>query len=366
MLGVTDYQRIRTGEPPVIGTNPDRDPGAEFTKFGWTLFGVNPLGKVGEDTAKQFFLRNGQEEFEKLCSSDVLGVTDQEDSTQFVHSDFKAQISRYGEGYYEARLPLKASQAVLPENKEMIKPTKVMTCMENSDTDQMLQKYTLTKLLRVTAFMRCFCANAKGAGYKGPLTTEEIQNAEMLWVRKMQIELKEDVSLPLQLNNTGIWRVNSRIQGYKLIYIPRGTGFDILMVRHFHQLIGHGGVSLTMGKVRERFWIPKLRTIVKSVWKLGQIEDEIKGKDGIVRGYKIKTGNGYIVERPLQLICDLEIGGKTSSQGNKKERDNNHTDSRETDANKRRRVGAPRLSKINARNRIAGIYKEEQENEDDD
>ena len=377
VLGVTDYQRIRTGEPPVIGTNPDRDPGAEFTKFGWTLFGVNPLGKVGEDTAKQFFLRNGQEEVEKLRSLDVLGVSDPVDSTQCGHSDFKAQISRHGEGYYEARLSLKASQAVLPENKEMIKPTKVMTCMENSVTDQMLQKYTLTKLLRVTAFMRRFCANAKGAGYKGPLTTEEIQNAEILWVRKMQIDLKEDGSLPLQLDNTGIWRVNSRIQGYKPIYIPRGTGLDILLVRHFHQLIGHGGVSLTMGKVRERFWIPKLRMVVKSVihkcykckkhrakrlaarptaalpefrttltkrmryiqtckehtrkrclreyiyaleerqrhnntsrgqlptkgsvvlitdnsklksvWKMGRIEDEIKGKDGTVRGYKIKN-----------------------------------------------------------------------------
>ena len=653
MLGVTDYQRIRTGEPPVIGTNPDRDPGAEFTKFGWALFGVNPLGKVGEDTAKQFFLRNGQEEFEKLCSLDVLGVTDPVDSTQFVHSDYKAQISRHDEGYYEARLPWKTSQAVLPENKETIKPTKVMTCMENSVTDQMLQKYTLTKLLRVTAFMRRFCANAKGAGYKGPLTTEEIQNAEILWVRKMQIDLKEDGSLPLQLDNTGIWRVNSRIQGYKPIYIPRGTGLYILLVRHFHQLIGHGGASLTMGKVRERFWIPKLRMIVKSVihkcykckkhrakrlaarptaalpefrttltepfavtgvdfagpllyrseqkttekayiilytcastravhlkivkgmgvadfqrsfkeftarrglpdkiisdnaktfkaakdwllklkidadlhnylakhqirwqfnlsrapwwggfferligimksclskmignamlkfeeleevlldtecimnnrplcylgedhdfpvitpnllmrgqttavldqdvdllddksavtkrmryiqtckehtrkrwlreyiyaleerqrhnktsegqlptkgsvvlitdnsklksvWKMGRIEDEIKGKDGTVRGYKIKTGNGYIVERPLQLICDLEIGGKTSSQGNEKVGDNNHTDSRETTTNERRRVGAPRLSKISARNRIARIYREEQENEDDD
>ena len=138
MLGVTDYQRIRTGEPLVIGTNPDRDPGAEFTKFGWTLFGVNPLGKVGEDTAKQFFLRNGQEEVEKHCSLDVLGVTDPVDSTQFVHSDFKAQISCYDEGYYEARLPWKTSQAILPENKEMIKPTKVMTCIENSVTDQML------------------------------------------------------------------------------------------------------------------------------------------------------------------------------------------------------------------------------------
>lgn len=26
-----------------------------------------------------------------------------------------------------------------------------------------------------------------------------------------------------------------------------------------------------------------------------------------MRGYKIKTGTGYVVERPIQLVCDLEI-----------------------------------------------------------
>lgn len=42
-------------------------------------------------------------------------------------------------------------------------------------------------------------------------------------------------------------------------------------------------------------------------WKLGKIIDKIVGKDGVIHGYKIKTGNGYIIERPVQLIADLEI-----------------------------------------------------------
>ena len=37
---------------------------------------------------------------------------------------------------------------------------------------------------------------------------------------------------------------------------------------------------------------------------------KITGKDGTVRGLKLKQGNGYIVERPLQLVCDLEVGGE--------------------------------------------------------
>ena len=94
MLGVTDFRRIRTDEPPLIGNKPDRDPGADFTNFGWTLFGVTLGGTLGEDTGKQFFLQNRQKEFQKLCSLDVLGVTDPIDRSQFVHSDFKVQISR--------------------------------------------------------------------------------------------------------------------------------------------------------------------------------------------------------------------------------------------------------------------------------
>ena len=48
----------------------------------------------------------------------------------------------------------------------------------------------------------------------------------------------------------------------------------------------------------------------KALWKLGRVVSKISGKDGIVRGLKLKQGNGYVVERPLQLVCDLEIGGE--------------------------------------------------------
>ena len=35
----------------------------------------------------------------------------------------------------------------------------------------------------------------------------------------------------------------------------------------------------------------------------------VTGKDGAVCRLKLRQGNGYVVERPLQLVCDLEIGG---------------------------------------------------------
>ena len=46
----------------------------------------------------------------------------------------------------------------------------------------------------------------------------------------------------------------------------------------------------------------------KARWKLGRVVGTVTGKDGAVRGLKLRQGNGYVVERPLQLVCDLNIG----------------------------------------------------------
>lgn len=47
----------------------------------------------------------------------------------------------------------------------------------------------------------------------------------------------------------------------------------------------------------------------KANWKVGRIINPIIGLDGVTKGYKIPTGSGYVIERPQQLVCDLEIGG---------------------------------------------------------
>ncbi|CAB4034596.1 Pro-Pol poly [Paramuricea clavata] len=73
MLGVADFQRIKSSESPILGNQPEKDPGAEFTMLCWTLYGSV---RTSDQSDKQFLLNTGQEEFERLCSGDVLGVTD--------------------------------------------------------------------------------------------------------------------------------------------------------------------------------------------------------------------------------------------------------------------------------------------------
>ena len=44
----------------------------------------------------------------------------------------------------------------------------------------------------------------------------------------------------------------------------------------------------------------------KALWKLGRVVDTIISKDGVVRGLKLRQGSEYNVERPLQLVCNVE------------------------------------------------------------
>ena len=50
---------------------------------------------------------------------------------------------------------------------------------------------------------------------------------------------------------------------------------------------------------------------LKPSWNLAKVIKEVKGKDGVTRGLELKSTSGYTVQRPLELIRDLEIGGTT-------------------------------------------------------
>ena len=58
-----------------------------------------------------------------------------------------------------------------------------------------------------------------------------------------------------------------RLQGFYPLYIPDSTTFAEKFVQQAHLATLHGGVSLTMSKVREQHWIPRLRRLVKRVIK---------------------------------------------------------------------------------------------------
>ena len=85
-------------------------------------------------------------------------------------------------------------------------------------------------------------------------------------------------------------------------------------------------------------------------WKPGKIVDRITRKDGTVRGCKARTGNGYITERPIQLVADLEIRKTTAKDAAKLNPDAQTFEPRQRNE---------RSTKSNANNRIYGIVMNE-------
>ena len=58
-------------------------------------------------------------DYEELCKLDVLGLADSPTGAQgVVYDEFKEQLRRSEEGWYETGLPWKGDHPPLPSNKE--------------------------------------------------------------------------------------------------------------------------------------------------------------------------------------------------------------------------------------------------------
>eukprot|EP00794_Sanderia_malayensis_P007573 gene7573-biopygen6100 len=112
ILGANEYSRIKTDEKPKIGT--PGEPIAEVTKFGWTIMSPGSESKLGN----VYLTRSSNEDYEQLCSLDILGLIDKPDGDQQqVYEDFKEQLSRHPDGWYETGLLWKNSHDMLHNNK---------------------------------------------------------------------------------------------------------------------------------------------------------------------------------------------------------------------------------------------------------
>ena len=71
--------------------------------------------------------------------------------------------------------------------------------------------------------------------------------------------------LNLVPNEDGVLECHGRVQGKHPVYIPADATFTRTLVQRIHAETFHGGVPLTMAAIREMYWIPTLRKLVKSV-----------------------------------------------------------------------------------------------------
>ena len=88
------------------------EPVAEFTRFGWSL--MSP----GEDGKKSLgcLAVNAISDYDNLCALDVLGLADDAGSENSVMEEFKEQLTRSDEGWYETSLPWRPNHPPLRSN----------------------------------------------------------------------------------------------------------------------------------------------------------------------------------------------------------------------------------------------------------
>ena len=108
----------------------------------------------------------------------------------------------------------------------------------------------------------------------GPLTTEETNKANVFWVQRVQTRVpldkyyqEDQLQLNLQPNSEGVLECGGRIQGHYPVYLPDSQRYTEKFVPQAHLTMRHGGVSSTMAKVQEQYWVPYLRRLTKRVVK---------------------------------------------------------------------------------------------------
>ncbi|XP_025262292.1 uncharacterized protein LOC112637249 [Camponotus floridanus] len=161
-----------------------------------------------------------------------------------------------------------------------------LTTTEKAEPEMLLRFSDLHRLLRVTAWCCRWRGNPPSSRAHLNLTPDELKAALLLWLRLVQAfhfskeitALKQNQKLvkgPIMkltpfLDDHGIIRVGDRLKHAVLsederhpIILPPESWMTQLLVKAHHKRTLHGGVQLTLGLLRLRYWIPRGRSIVK-------------------------------------------------------------------------------------------------------
>lgn len=165
-----------------------------------------------------------------------------------------------------------------PESLAEAKTTReiLTTAMtENDALDHLLDKYPLKTVLRIGAWIYRFiynCQKNPGRKQQGPISTQEVEQQKLWWIKQAQKAAQhssqfqaDQLQLNLQLNGQQVLECRGRIIGEYPIYLPDNHSFTQKLVFQAHLATLHGGVGLTMAKVREKYWVPRLRRLVKKM-----------------------------------------------------------------------------------------------------
>ena len=166
---------------------------------------------------------------------------------------------------------LKSSLETQQEEKPMREIVFFAADRQNDEFDELLLRRAYWSTIRTTAWILRFVYSlrAKKRKFKkrrGPLTTEEISDAENLWIRREQRYVTSNLERPgwslVKDPTTNVLKCQGRIPDYNPVYLEDGL-FVEKLIRHVHEQVMHLGITNTMAEIRKKWWIPRLRSLVK-------------------------------------------------------------------------------------------------------
>lgn len=172
----------------------------------------------------------------------------------------------------------------------------IATAPTPEEPEELKRFSSLHRLLRVTAWCRRWLLQRKSrtsanspSFTAGPLNADDLTEARLLWIRRAQaVNYRQELTslaqgrslskrnqlTPLHpfVDPFGLLRVGGRLKNSFLsrdeqqpIILPGASHLTRLVVLACHLCSLHGGVQLTLGMVRQHYWIPRGRALVKLV-----------------------------------------------------------------------------------------------------
>ncbi|MFH4978849.1 hypothetical protein AB6A40_005558 [Gnathostoma spinigerum] len=112
---------------------------------------------------------------------------------------------------------------------------------------------------------------------KGPIQMMEVETATNLLIAQEQRRAQEEMEVNRENLNTfkdesGLSHCQGRLETANLtadqkspILLPKSSSLTKFIILDSHQRVGHMGTSATLAEVRQRFWIPRGRSVVRHV-----------------------------------------------------------------------------------------------------
>lgn len=176
------------------------------------------------------------------------------------------------------------------EEKSSVTVTNVAISSQGTYLLEIVHKYSsFSHLIRIIAWCKRFIKNCRSSKTTGVLLSAELDDATKTVIRTVQesefhLEIQHlQKRLPLPRNSNllplncfldtdGIIKVGGRLRNSNLspsqkhpILLPKKHHITKLLVLYFHQIHLHGGPQLTLCCIRQKFWIPSGREVVRRI-----------------------------------------------------------------------------------------------------